>query len=121
MHVGSGGGALAIGLSLEVGYVFSGGSLKVTVAKSGSNYALNLSGQLKIGANWDAEFAVSYNTSVGLQSFSLKLGNAAAGTALNNTLSVFIAGTGKGLTVGISVELNTAGGVIAPPAAPKGH
>ena len=116
--VGGGGTPVSIDLALEVGYVFNGGALQLKVAGSGGTYALEVSGKLKLGQDWTAEFAVSYNSATGLDSFSLQLGNAAPGSSLNKALAVFVSGTGTSIAIGLTLNLTFVGGVIVPDATP---
>jgi hypothetical protein len=116
--LGGGGAPVAIDLALEVGYVFNGGALQLKVAGGAGVYSLEVSGQLKLSHDWAAEFAISYNSTTGLDSFSLQLGNAAPGSSLNNALSVFVSGTGSAISVGLTLNLTFVGGVIVPDTTP---
>jgi hypothetical protein len=88
------------------------------VAGGAGVYSLEVSGQLKLGHDWAAEFAISYNSRTGLDSFSLQLGNAAPGSSLNKALGVFVSGTGSSIAVGLTLNLTFVGGVIVPDATP---
>ncbi|MEO6995190.1 MAG: hypothetical protein ABI273_16410 [Lacunisphaera sp.] len=116
--VGGGGAPVTIALALDVGYVFNGGTLQLKVAGSGGVYSLEVSGQLKLSQGWAAEFAISYNSATGLDSFLLQLGNAAPGSSLNEALSVFVSGTGSAISIGLTLNLTFVGGVIVPDTTP---
>lgn len=119
LEVAGGGSApVTIDLSLDVGYVFNGGALQLKVAGSAGVYSLEVSGQLKLGRDWAAEFAISYNSNTGLDSFSLQLGNAAPGSSLHQALGVFVSGTGSTVSVGLTLNLTFVGGVIVPDTTP---
>ena len=115
---GGGGTPVTIDLALDVGCVFNGGALQLKVAGSAGVYSLEVSGQLRLDHDWTAEFAISYNSSTGLDSFSLQLGNAAPGSSLNKALAVFVSGTGSSIAVGLTLNLTFVGGVIVPDATP---
>ena len=115
---GGGGTPVTIDLALDVGCVFNGGALQLKVAGSAGVYSLEVSGQLRLDHDWTAEFAISYNSSTGLDSFSLQLGNAAPGSSLNEALAVFVSGTGSSIAVGLTLNLTFVGGVIVPDATP---
>ncbi|HEY4247946.1 MAG TPA: hypothetical protein VGM64_13920 [Lacunisphaera sp.] len=119
LEVAGGGDApVTVDLALGVEYVFNGGALQLKVAGSGGVYSLAVSGQLKLSHDWTAEFAISYNSSAGLDSFSLQLGDAAPGSSLNKALGVFVSGTGSSISVGLTLDLAFVGGVIVPAATP---
>jgi hypothetical protein len=107
------GGGYSLAMDLKAQWTLANGQFNFSVTGTNNQYALALSGDLKIDDRWNVTFAIACDNN-GVTSLSLTLDSAAPGSPMNAKLKLFFDGHKKAFGLSLSLTLNFVAGTLVP-------